>query len=60
MEGTRVAWAFDDIENLEMVTFEVKESERADQSISTPVMISIGGVAVAAVAAASFMVLRKK
>lgn len=60
MEGTRVAWAFDDIENLEMVTFEVKESERAGQSISTPVMISIGGVAVAAVAAASFMFLRKK
>ena len=59
MEGTRVAWAFDDIENLEMVTFEVKESERAGQSISTPVMISIGGVAVAAVAAAS-LILRKK
>jgi len=60
MEGTRVAWAFDNIENLEMVTFEVRESEGAGLSISTPVMISIGGVAVAAVAAASFMFLRKK
>lgn len=60
VEGTRVAWAFDDIENLEMVTFEVRESEGAGLSISTPVMISIGGVAVAAVAAASFMFLRKK
>ena len=59
-EASRVVWAFDDIENLEMVTFEVKEHVEESQPINMQVLIPVAGAAVVVVAAAAFMLMRKK
>ncbi len=59
-EPRKVVWAFDEIENLEMVTFEVKEQAKASPLASPQVVIPIAGVAAVAVAAAGFMLFRKR
>ncbi len=59
-EAGRVVWAFDDIENLERVTFEVKEPAEESQPINMQVLIPVVGAAVVVVAAAAFMLMRKK
>jgi len=59
-EAGRVVWTFDDIENLEMVTFEVKEPAEESQPINMQVLIPVAGAAVVVVAAAAFMLMRKK
>jgi hypothetical protein len=63
-EASRVVWAFDDIENLEMVTFgakeQVEEPTEDSQPINIRTLIPVAGAAVVVVAAAAFMLLRKK
>ncbi len=59
-EAGRVVWAFDDIENLEKVTFEVKEQEEESQPINVQTLIPVAGVAIIVVAGAAFMLMRKK
>jgi len=63
-EAGRVVWAFDDIENLEMVTFGAEEQteEQAEESqpINMQTLIPVAGAAVVVVAAAAFMLMRKK
>ena len=59
-ESRRVVWTFDDIENLEMVTFEVKDLAKEGSLITPQMLIPVAGVAVVVVAAAAFMLMRKK
>lgn len=59
-EASKVVWAFDDIENLERVTFEVKEQAEESQPINMQVLIPVAGAAVVVVVAAAFMLMRKK
>jgi len=59
-EASRVVWAFNDIENLEMITFEVKELAEERQPINMQVLIPVAGAAVVVVVAAAFMLMRKK
>jgi hypothetical protein len=63
-EAGRVVWAFDDIENLERVTFGEREQaeEQPDESqpINMRTLIPVAGAAVVVVAAAAFMLMRKK
>ncbi|UCH56855.1 MAG: hypothetical protein JSV18_05790 [Candidatus Bathyarchaeota archaeon] len=60
-EPQKVVWAFEDIENLDQVTFEVKEIEEEGQSAITPqIIIPVAGGVIAVVAAAAFMLARRK
>ncbi len=56
-EPGRVVWAFDDIENLDQVTFEVKEE--ANPLLNPQLMIPVAGVAVAVAAAAGFILAKR-
>jgi hypothetical protein len=60
-ESQRVVWAFQDIENLNQVAFEVKEvQEYQSPSLFTPqVMVPVVGAAVAILAAGIIMARRK-
>ena len=59
-EASRVVWAFDDIENLEMVTFGTEEQTEESQPINMKVLIPVARAAVIVVAAAAFMLMRRK
>ncbi len=59
-ETSRVVWTFDHIENLEKVTFDVKEQTKESSLVTPQVLIPVAGVAITVVAAAAFMLTRKK
>jgi len=56
-EPSRVVWAFDDIENLNQVVFEIKE-EKTTIGLSPQVVVQVVG-ALAAVAVAAFLLAKK-